>query len=214
MHHWSTRTALLLLSSLIALAACSGVDEEDASAQIRERFCARWPYGCSAETQIVVKRVRKAGEGRLVDFRIVDGSTKTDVLSAAYFEEQETGWEFFSFDDPFREIFENQANSMNADRKRLDDLLLDLKAKQNWYRAIYGRYAASFQELASRVRYSASYEQVAMTVDPEGESFEASAVGQYFTCEFDTSRRLPNCQLNAQGTETDPLGLSAAFGAD
>ncbi len=209
------RTVLLLLSSLAVLISCSGFDEEAARAEIRERFCDRWPYGCSESTEIVVKRVRKAGAGRLVDFRIVDGSDKTGMLSAAYFGERESGWEFFSFDNPFREVFEHRTNEINADRKHLTDLLIDLRAKQNWHLAIYGRYAASFEELASRVRYTASFDGVKMIVAEDGESFQTTTTSQYFTCQADDSRHFPKCQLHVDGDDAGkPRALSKTFGAD
>jgi hypothetical protein len=204
-----------LVGCAVVFLACDSFEEEAASQQIRERFCAEWAYACTDSTRVVIEDVRETRHGRQVDFRLVDRRDETEVLSAAYFEQRDEAWDFLLFEDPFRSRLEGQAGQLAADRRRFEDELMELKAAQNWFLSIYGRYAMSQAELDS-VGYKPPDFPLSMQVAPGGRSWAAESASRLVRCQLDPGRQqLPSCvtqKADGLGTETGPL--SQAFGGE
>jgi hypothetical protein len=197
---------LIVLGGLIVLAGCDKFDKEAAALQIRDRFCDGWPYGCTDSTYVVVEDVNETRNGRQVIFRVRDREDETARLSAAYFEQQDDNWQFFTFEPPLRERFQAAASRVGENSRAFTDQLMEVKSAQRWFLSIYGRYARSLAELDS-VSYKRPHMPIEMTVSSG--SWSAVMRSQYVRCEFDSSRmQLPSCSglaaLNA-GVENGPL---------
>lgn len=203
------------LAGILALAvftACGGLDKEAAELEIRERLCDEWSYGCTESTEVAVQKVRKTRLGRQVEFRVVDRADATPTLAAAYFEPKDDGWEFILFEDPFRTLLDQNASLLTQDRKLFTDQLMDVKAAQRWFIAIYGRYATSLAELDS-VSYKVQGGGLSMISDDRGGSWQAEVASDFVRCEMDNSRQLPHCRaLPAEGAGTETGPLTRAFG--
>ena len=205
MQAWGKTWALLLC---VLCLACDSFEEDVAASQIQERFCDGWPYGCTDSTRVVVEKVSKTNRGRQVEFRVVDRHDQTATLSAAYFEPQDELWSFLLFENPFRDQFEAQTRVVGEESKRYNQELRKLKAAQNWFVSIYGRFARSLEELDS-VSYKSPDLPIQMTASDDGKSWSSEITTRYVRCELDISRQqLPDCiGVAAQhaGTESGPL---------
>ena len=208
----SRHPGLALLFSAIVLTGCDGFDEERAAAEIRERVCKDWPYGCSDSTRVVVEGVQKTGSGRQVEFRLRDRADATPRLSAAFFERRGETWAFLLFEDPFDSVFGGLAGHFRNDTRRLSEALSELKSAQRWFNSIYGRYAGALSELDS-VSYKPPAVPVEMTVAEGFEGWTATAATRQVRCELAIpGQELPRCRgLTAEHAGTDSGPLSRAF---
>jgi hypothetical protein len=211
---YGSKTIILAISGLLCFAACSGFDEDAAAVQIREAFCGGWPYGCTENTVVEVVADRGTPHGRQVEFKVVDGADETAILKAAYFEREDDKWTFRFFEPPFSTLFAEETNRVAEDEHEFTEQLMDLKAAQKWFKAIYGRFAGSLAELDS-VSYKRGETPVQMTVADDGSSWLAVVGSQYVQCILDVpSQQLPNCEAlpaaSMAGTSSGPL--STAFG--
>lgn len=203
------------LLGLVFLVGCGGLDEDEASLQIREQLCSEWPYGCTDSTRIDVKKVRKTSEGRRVEFRIVDRQDATPMLSAAYFEPSEDdGWDLLLFESPFRQALDQRVNRFSDDRRLFTDQLMELKAAQKWFISIYGRYATSLEELDS-VSYKPPEAPLTMAVEVGGSAWSAQVASSFVSCELDSAGQLPDCPAQvAEGAGKEDGPLARAFGEE
>jgi hypothetical protein len=205
-------TRRLALCGLVFAAGCSGFDENDAAMQVRERFCGDWPYGCTDSTRVVVEKVHKTNRGRQLEFRVVDRDDETATLASAYFEPEDDVWSFLFFENPFKDRFQEQAARVGEEIRLYSEELRDLKAAQNWFLSIYGRYAGSLEELDS-VSYELGEAPIALTVT-DGKEWKAEISSRFVKCRFDGPRQqLPTCVgLPAQNAGTESGPLSEIFG--
>ncbi len=205
---------LALCGLALLVAACSDFKKSGAALQIRDRFCDGWPYGCTDSTRVVIEKIRKTTHGRQVEFRVVDRRDATASLMAAYFEPRDGEWSFLLFEDPFEDLFEVKVNLIEQDSRRLNEALRELKAAQKWFLSIYGRYAASLEELNS-VSYRPPDLPVQLSTDEKGKSWKAEISSDFVRCELDISRQqLPKCAgLSAESAGTELGPLAEAFGA-
>jgi hypothetical protein len=201
-----------IVGALVLAAGCGGFDKEEAAMEIRDRFCEGWPYGCTDSTRVVVEEVRKTNRGRQVEFRVVDGEDRTARLASAYFESGDEAWQFLFFENPFKDRFEAEAARVAEESRLFSEHLRELKAAQNWYNSIYGRFAESLEELGN-VSYEPSDLPIVMSVS-DGQHWQAEISSRIVKCELDVSRQqLPMCNgLSARDAGAESGPLSEAFG--
>ncbi len=208
LHRAIPRLALLGLPLCLA---CSGFDKESAAAQIRERFCGEWAYGCTNNTRVQIGKVKKTPNGRSVEFRVIDREDATATLSAAYFEEQGDGWRFLLFEDPFLRRFRALVSELAADRNEVSELLMQMRSAQSWHRSIYGSYAAELDQLA-RVNYKPPEKPIQLAVAEDGTDWTAEAEGRYVRCTVGAGLLLPGCSVRTAPAAGEPGGpLAKAF---
>jgi hypothetical protein len=202
----------LAFCGLVLAAGCSGFDKNDAAMQVRERFCNDWPYGCTDSTRVVVDEVHKTNRGRQVEFRVVDREDETTTLSSAYFEPEDNEWSFLFFENPFKDRFQEEATRVSEEIRLYGEQLRELKASQNWFLSIYGRYANSLEELDS-VSYKPGKAPIALTA-ANGKEWKAEISSRFVKCQFDGPRQqLPACVgLPAENAGTESGPLSETFG--
>ncbi len=205
-------TRWLAFCGFVFAAGCSGFDERDAAMQVRERFCSDWPYGCTDSTRVVVDEVNKTNRGRQLEFKVVDRDDETGRLSSAYFEPHDDEWSFLFFENPFRDRFQEQAARVSEETRLYSEQLRELKAAQNWFLSIYGRYAGSLEELDS-VSYKPGDTPIALTV-AGGNEWKAEISSRFVKCQFVGPRQqLPSCVgLPAENAGTESGPLSEIFG--
>lgn len=203
-----------LLGTLLLSFGCGGIDEETASAQIRDRICEDWSYGCTENTRIEIEKVRKTPNGRSVDFRLVDREDRSGVLSAAYFEPEDDGWLLLLFEKPFLDRFKQLVAEVNGDREEVGDRLMELRTAQNWHRSIYGKYASELEQLAT-VNYKPPEAEVRLSVGEDGNTWHAKSDGRFVSCEISADERLPECRVKTAGdagSERGPLATRLGEG--
>lgn len=210
------RRCVMLRSGVAALllvaAGCGGLDKDEAASQIRSRFCDGWPYGCTDSTRVVIEEVKKTNRGRQVEFRVVDREDRTAKLAGAYFESSDDAWQFLFFENPFKNRFESQAARVAEESRLYSEHLREIKKKQSMFNSIYGRFAASLEQLDS-VSYEPPDLPIVMTVT-DGGGWKAEMTSRWVRCEIDVSRQqLPACTgLSAEGAGKKSGPLSEVFG--
>lgn len=190
---------ILLSVATSSLLACDRIDRESASVEIRARFCAKWPHGCSESLRVIVEGSRETGPGRSVDFRIVQGPDTTDRLSGAYFRRNDQGdWEFVVFEGPFDRALRDYVGGIEDDRRTVTERLLALKSAQEWHRSIYRSYAATFDDL-KRVNFAPAGSLPRMTVEPDRSGWVAELSGRFVECSLRSTDASPDCRIRSTG---------------
>lgn len=185
---------IVISMAALSLVACDRIDRESASREIRARFCAKWPHGCSESLRVIVEGSRESGPGRSVEFRIVEGPDTTGRLSGAYFRRNDQrDWEFVLFEGPFDRALRDYIRGIEEDRRAVTERLLALKSAQEWHRSIYRSYAVTFDEL-KRVNFAPGESRPRMTVESDRSGWMAKLTGRFVECTLRSTDASPECR--------------------